>query len=96
MMAKLHELTNQIIRKRLTIPIYTHTNTINLFMNYETDAFMTIALILAWFCSRLYNSAMTVAFAKFEVFCCCQGLIEKIDGYDRIWMARQMHRTMTY
>ena len=39
---------------------------------------------------------MTVAFAKFEVFCCCQGLIEKIDGYDRIWMARQMHRSMTY
>ena len=39
---------------------------------------------------------MTVAFAKFEVFCCCQGLIEKIDGYDRIWMARQMHRAMTY
>ena len=45
MMAKLHELTNQIIRKRLTIPIYTHTNTRNLFMNYETDAFMTITLI---------------------------------------------------
>ena len=45
MMAKLYELTNQIIRKRLTIPIYTHTNTRNLFMNCETDAFMTIAVI---------------------------------------------------
>ena len=31
--------------KRLTIPIYTHANTRNLFMNCETDAFMTIALI---------------------------------------------------
>ena len=45
MMAKLYELTNQIIRKRLTIPIYTHTNERNLFMNCETDAFMTVALI---------------------------------------------------
>ena len=40
--------TNQIIRKKLTLPIYTNTKTRNLFMNYETGAFMTISPIATY------------------------------------------------
>ena len=48
MIATLHLLTNQIIRKRVTLPIYTNTKTRNLFFNCETGAFQTTAPIATY------------------------------------------------
>ena len=97
-------LTNQIIRKKLTLPIYTKTKTRNLFMNYETGAFMTISPIATY--DKMMALLTSVSdyrtvqwplhLQNWKQFCCCQGLIDKIDGYDRIYMTIPMDRAITY
>ena len=104
MVATLLLLTNQIIRKKLTLPIYTKTKTRNLFMNYETGAFMTISPIATY--DKMMALLTSVSdyrtvqwplhLQNWKQFCCCQGLIDKIDGYDRIYMTIPMNRAITY